>query len=368
MRGRREPQVSMLCVLNPEDMVPKDHPLRAIKELADGALKKVDEHLEAMYASHGRPSVPPERLLKAMLLMALYSIRSDRQLCEQLQYNMLFRWFLDMDMTGAVWDRSTFSHNRERLLESDIARSLFGAVVQKARQAGLMSDEHFSVDGTLIEAWASLKSFRPKDDGDDDPKGPTDSNGWSDFRGTKRSNKTHQSKTDPEAKLAKKGPGKEAKLCFSGHALMENRNGLLVDFELTAATGRAEIEAAATMVARAERSRRITVGADSGYDNREFVAMCRSHNATPHVAQYGQRGNGTRGSAIDRRTTGRPGYTASQIVRRRIEEIFGWAKTIGGLRRSRFKGIRRTELQALVAATAYNLLRVARLLQPALTA
>lgn len=352
----------MLCVLNPEDMVPSDHPLRAIKKVADEALRKVDEQLGAMYSSHGRPSVPPERLLKSMLLMALYSIRSDRQLCEQLQYNMLYRWFLDMDMAGDVWDRSTFSHNRERLLEHDIARSLFGAVVQQARRRGLMSDEHFSVDGTLIEAWASMKSFRPKD-GDDDRKGPPDSNGWSDFKGTKRSNETHESKTDPEAKLLRKGLGKEAKLCFSGHALMENRNGLLVDFELTSATGRAEVEAAATMLERAKRSRPITVGADRGYDSREFVATCRSHNATPHVAQY-KRGEGRRGSAIDARTTRWPGYGASQKVRKRIEEIFGWMKVVGGLRRSRFKGQQRTGLHALLVATTYNLLRIARLSHP----
>jgi len=344
----------MLCVLNPEDLVPAEHPLRGIKELVDQALCDLDAELEAMYASHGRPSVPPERLLKSMLLMALYSIRSDRQFCEQLRYNLLYRWFLDMDMTEAVWDRTSFSHNRERLLEHDVARALFGTVVEQARERKLTSSEHFSVDGTLIEAWASMKSFRPKRSKDDDD-GP-DNNGWSDFRGTKRSNETHQSTTDPEAKLLRKGNGKEAKLCYGGHALMENRNGLLVDFELTQASGRAEIEAAAALIRRVPGSHRVTLAADRGYDCREVVQTCRAYRVTPHIAPVGHRR-----SAVDGRTTRHAGYRASQKVRKRIEEIFGWMKTIGGLHRTRFKGRRRTELHALMVGTAYNLLRIAKL-------
>lgn len=358
MRGRPDPQVSLLCALNPEDLVPREHPIRRVKMLADEALLSMDAKLEGMYASHGRPSVPPERLLKSMLLMALYSVRSDRQFCEQLRYNLLFRWFLDMDMTEAVWDRSTFSHNRERLLEHDVARALFAAVVDKARVRQLASNEHFSVDGTLIEAWASMKSFRPKDkdDGDDGP----DNNGWSDFRGKKRSNETHESKTDPDARLFRKGRGKEAKLCFAGHALMENRNGILVDFELSLATGRSETQAAVELVKRIPGNHQATLGADRGYDNRQFVAACREHRVTPHVAQFGL-GGGRRGSAIDTRTTRWPGYRASQKVRKRIEEIFGWMKSFGGLRRTRFQGRRRAELHALAVAAAYNLTRLANL-------
>jgi transposase len=348
MRGRNEEQVSMLCALNPEDLVPQDHPLREVKALADEALKQVDAELEAMYAERGRPSIPPERLLKSMLLMALYSVRSDRMLCEQLQYNLLFRWFLDMDMTERVFDRTVFSHNRERLLEHDVARVLFGAVVEQARKRKLVSSEHFSVDGTLIEAWASKKSFRPKDDDDDDR------NGWGDFRGKKRSNETHESKTDPEAKLARKGNGREAKLSYMGHALMENRHGLLVDFDVTEANGYAERQAALTMLDRLPERTRRTLAADGGYDTYEFVEQCRQRGITPHVAQKPY-------SGVDGRTTRWPGYAVSQRVRKRIEQTFGWGKCVGGLARSRFKGRRRTELSALLIATAYNLLRISRL-------
>lgn len=338
----------MLCALNPEEVVPQDHPLRGVKALADEALRRLNRELTAMYASSGRPSVAPERLLKSMLLMALYSIRSDRQLCEQLQYNLLFRWFLDMDMTEAVWDRSTFSHNRERLLEHDVARELFGAVVQQAKKRKLVSAEHFSVDGTLIEAWASKKSFRPKDDDD------SDGGGWGDFRGKKRSNETHESKTDPEAKLARKGKGREAKLSFMGHALMDNRNGLLVDFCVTEAHGYAERQAAVQMLDRQSRQGPRTLAADAGYDSRDFVEQCRVRQVTPHVAQKPH-------SAIDARTTRFAGYTTSQRIRKRVEQVFGWGKDIGGLARSRFKGRRRTELSAMLTATAYNLLRISKL-------
>jgi transposase len=344
----------MLCALNPEDLVAPDHPLRGVKALADEALRRMDGRLERMYSVRGRPSVPPERLLKSMLLMALYSIRSDRQLCEQVRYNLLFRWFLDMEMTEAVWDRSSFSHNRERLLQHDVARELFGQVVEQAREQDLVSAEHFSVDGTLIEAWASNKSFRPKDSDDDDR------NGWGDFRGQKRSNETHESKTDPEAKLMRKG-GQGAKLSFMGHALAENRHGLVVDFCVTEADGYAERRAALQMLDRQPRPRRrCTLGADAGYDSRDFVEQCRARELTPHVAQKPR-------SAIDERTTRFDGYMMSLRVRRRVEQVFGWAKCIGGLHRTRFKGRRRTELGALLTATAYNLLRISNLLHPAPT-
>ena len=299
----------MLCALNPEELIPAGHPIRGIKRVVDTALADIDAQLQEMYSERGRPSIPPERLLKAMVLMALFSIRSDRQLCEQVRYNLMFRWFLDMNMTDAVWDRTVFSHNRERLIEHDIARELFGSVVEQARQRGLISEEHFSVDGTLIEAWASMKSFRPKDEDDSNepPAGGSKSNRWTDFRGNRRSNETHESKTDPESRLMRKGLGKEAKLSYSGHVLMENRNGFVVDIRVAEANGTAEREVALEMLSGRNAS---TVGADRGYDTRDFVKQCRAQGVTPHVAQY-QRGAGRRSSAIDGRTTRHPGYAIS---------------------------------------------------------
>jgi transposase len=355
MRGEDKKQSSMLCLMSLEERVPKDHPLRGIKKLADEALGTLSNRFDRMYARGGRPSVPPERLLKAMLLIALYSVRSERQFCEMLQYNLLFRWFLDMDMVEEAFDATTFTHNRERLLKHDVAGHFFAAVVEKAKQAGLMSTEHFSVDGTLIEAWASMKSFRPKDDDDDDQ----DSNGWADFKGQKRSNDTHESKTDPESKLWRKGDGQPAKLCFQGSALMENRNGLLVEMRVTAMSGTAERENALAMLKAAERSERATVGADRAFDVTSYVEECRAAGITPHVAQQITT---HRGSKIDGRTTRWPGYEISQRVRRRIESIFGWCKTIGGLRRTRVRGVARTNLAALIAGAAYNLTRITKLL------
>lgn len=340
MRGTNNPQPSMLCLLTAEDLVAKDHPLRAIKAVADQALRAMSPFLDAMYAESGRASVPPEVLLKAKLLAALFSVRSERQLCEQLRYNLLYRWFL--------------SKNQERLLRHDAAAQFFATVVAQARAAGLISDEHFTADGTLIEAWASLKSFRPK--ADDDKR---DNNGWADFKGHKRSNETHESKTDPEAQLARKGSGQEAKLCFSGHALMENRNGLLVDFQIAEANGRAEREAVLAMLDDESRGNApTTLGADKGYDTKDFVAACRERGVTPHVTKNE---HARRSSAIDARTTRHPGYGISQTIRRRVEQIFGWMKTTGGLRRSRWKGLKRTKLAGYFVATAYNLLRIARL-------
>ena len=361
MRGRETKQSSMLCLMSPEDRVPSDHPLRRIKKTTDEVLRRLSPVFDEMYATTGRSSVPPERLLKAMLLMALYSVRSERMFCEQLNYNLLFRWFLDMDMVEDAFDATTFTHNRERLLKHDVAGEFFGAVVQEAKRKNLMSSDHFSVDGTLIEAWASMKSFRPKDEKDDDDK--PDGNGWHDFSGKPRSNDTHESKTDPEAKLMRKGKGKPAVLCFSGHAMMENRNGLLVDFRIADANQREEVNVALSMLdQRAARSKPVTVGADRGYDVKRFVENARALGATPHVAQLR-----VRRSNVDERTTRHPGYAISLRCRMRIEEIFGWMKTAGNFRRSRWKGIAKTQLAASMVAAAYNLLRMSKLLVPQAT-
>jgi IS5 family transposase len=306
----------------------------------------------------GRPSIPPERLLKASLLMALYTVRSERLLCEQLDYNFLFRWFLDLEVDEAGFDHSTFSRNRERLLEHDVAGEFFAGVVAQAGALKLLSDEHFTVDGTLVEARASLKSFRRNDgkptEPPDDPGNPTVN-----FHGERRSNATHQSTTDPEARLAKKGAGKEAKLCYSANALMENRHALLVDFQVESADGYAERRAAIAMVdERLPGSRRITLGGDKGYDTCDFVAGCRALRVTPHVAQNQARRGG---SALDLRTVRHPGYAVSQWVRKRVEEAFGWMKTVGGLRRTRYRGRQRVQMHAYLVAAAYNLVRIARL-------
>jgi transposase len=355
MRGRETKQSSMLCLMSPEERVPADHPLRRIKKTTDEVLKRLSPLFDEMYASGGRSSVPPERLLKAMLLMALYSVRSERMFCEQLNYNLLFRWFLDMDMVEESFDPTTFSHNRSRLLEHEVAHEFFGSVVREAKRRDLMSADHFSVDGTLIEAWASMKSFRPKDENDDDDK--PDGNSWHDFSGKPRSNDTHESKTDPEAKLARKGVGQPAKLCFSGHALMENRNGLLVDFRIADANQREEVNTALAMLADgAARSKPITVGADRGFDTKRFVREARELGVTPHVAQLR-----VRRSNVDSRTTRHAGYRLSLRFRMRIEEIFGWVKTTANFRKSRYRGIARTQLAAYMVGAAYNLLRMARL-------
>jgi transposase len=366
MRGTDTKQSSMLCLISPESVVPTEHPIRRVKRLADDALAALSPTFDAMYASVGRPSIPPERQLKAMLLMALYSVRSERMFCEQLAYNLLFRWFLDMDMVEPAFDPTVFTKNRERLLDHDVAGEFFRSVVERAREAKLMSSEHFTVDGTLIEACASLKSFKKKQGkggGKDDPPPDDPGNPTVNFHGEKRGNATHASTTDPEAKLARKGNGKEAKLAYSAHALMENRNGLLVDLRVAEANGRAEWETALAMLEDSKQSAgTITVGADKGYDNTEFVAECRAIDVVPHVAQ-----NITthRGSKVDGRTTRHAGYAISQRIRKRVEEIFGWAKTVGHFRRTRFRGRRRTQLAAYVVGAAYNLLRMARLL-PAL--
>ena len=362
MRGEDEKQGGAVCVIVMEQRVPQDHPLRKIRDITDRVLKELSPVFGAMYSKVGRPSVPPERLLKSMLLMALYTVRSERMFCEQLSYNLLFRWFLDMDLESPAFDASTFSKNRDRLLEHDVAGQFFHQVVEEARRAGVMSDDHFTVDGTLIEAWASLKSFKPKkptkpESPPDDPGNPT-----VDFHGQKRSNETHASTTDPEAKLMRKGNNHEARLYFHGHGLTENRNGLLLDVRITEANGRAERETALEMIGDSvPGKRRVTVGADKGYDTRDFVERAREKWATPHVAQND---GPHHGSAIDGRTTSQPGYAISQRLRKRIEETWGWMKTVGNFRKTRWKGKQRTQLAAYMVGAAYNLLRLARL-QPA---
>jgi transposase len=364
MRGADTKQASMLCLMSPEDRVPTRHPLRAIKKMVDAALAELSPVFDAMYSTVGRPSIPPERLLKASLLMALYTIRSERLFCEQLDYNMLYRWFLDMDMVEASFVPTVFTKNRERLIEHDVAKQFFAEVVGQARAAGLMSDDHFTVDGTLIEAWASHKSFRRKDEkpGDrpppDDPGNPT-----VDFHGEKRSNETHESKTDPEARLARKSKNTAAILAYSQHALMENRNGLLVDVRIAEANGTAERDVALVMLdEELPGAKRITVGGDKGYDTRDFVARCRELNVTPHVAQNITK---HRDSAVDDRTTRHAGYQVSQRLRKRVEEIFGWQKTVGNFRKTRYRGQRRTQLVSYLIGAAYNLIRMMRLMPEA---
>jgi transposase len=361
MRGAETKQSSMLCLLSPEDRVPKDHPLRDIKKLADAALAEMSPLFDEMYSAVGRPSVPPERLIKSSLLIALYTIRSERQFCEQLDYNMLFRWFLDMSMVEPSFDPTVFTKNRARLIEHDVGKQLLGCIVQQARKAGLMSNEHFTVDGTLIEAWASLKSFRRKDEKPGDRPPPDDPGNPSvNFHGEKRRNNTHVSTTDPESKLARKSNNAAAKLSYSQHALMENRSGLLVELRIAEANGTAERAVALDMLeTEVPGVGRATVGGDKGFDTKEFVADCRELGITPHVTQ-----NITerRGSAIDGRTTRQPGYAISQRIRKRVEEIFGWLKTIGGFRRTRYRGEARTQLASYLVGAAYNLLRMAKLL------
>jgi transposase/IS5 family transposase len=362
MRGKSESQPMMIAYIDLEKRVPADHPLRKVKAMADQELQGLSPLFDKMYSHTGRPSIPPERTLKALLLIALFSVRSERQLCEQLTYNLLYRWFLDMERMDESFDPTVFTKNRERLLNHEVGRRFFDAIVRRARQSDLMSDDHFTVDGSLIEAWASLKSFRPK--GEDRSDRPTDGDGGNvsvNFHGEKRSNETHESTTDPESRLMRKGQGKEAKLCFGAHALMENRNGLLVDLSVTAATGTAEVEAAEAMLKRQARRgvRPKTLGADKGYDRRRFIAMLRSRKVTPHVAAVvGRRG----GSAIDQRTIRHSGYRVSQVIRKRVEEIFGWMKAVGGFRKSRYKGVRRTHLAAWFVGSAYNLMRIAKLM------
>jgi transposase len=343
-----------------EARVRKDHPLRSIRQLVNEALEALAKEFSALYSPIGRPSIPPEKLLRAMLLQAFYSIRSERQLMERLEFDLLFRWFVGMGIDDAVWDHSVFSKNRDRLLEGDVAAKFLNAVLAQPRVKRLLSNDHFSVDGTLIEAWASMKSFAPRDGTDEPPHGGGGRNRDADFHGEKRSNETHASTSDPEARLYRKGSGKEAKLCFIGHALMENRNGLFVNACLTQADGHAERVAALHMIEpRADRPKAITLGADKAYDAEDFVNELRAMKVTPHVA----RNTSGRASAIDGRTTRREGYALSQRIRKRIEEGFGWIKTIAGQEKSKFRGCARVGWAFTFAAAAYNLIRLPKLME-----
>jgi transposase len=356
MRGPDRRTEGLFSYVSCESRVPVSHPLRSILPIADAALMALSEEFQQLYALNGRPSIPPEKLLRALLLQAFYSVRSERQLMEQLDYNLLFRWFVGLGVDDPVWDVTVFTKNRDRLLEGEIAAKFLRAVLGQPRVRALLSDEHFSVDGTLIQAWASMKSFRPKD-GSGGPPAPG-RNGERDFHGEQRTNDTHASTTDPEARLSRKGNGKEAKLCFMGHLLMENRHGLIVDGRLGEANGTAERAEAQAMVAAIPGRHRITVGGDKNFDTAGFVAALKELTATPHVAQN----TSNRRSAIDRRTTRHAGYAASQRIRKRIEEGFGWIKEVALQRRARHRGKERVGWHFTLAAAAYNLIRLPKLL------
>jgi transposase len=362
MRGTDKRSGELFSYVDLEQRVRADHPLRAIRLVVSEALDALSSEFAGLYSGMGRPSIPPEMLLRAMLLQAFYSVRSERQMMERLEFDLLFRWFVGLGVDEPVWDHSTFSKNRDRLLDGDVAARFLSAILAQPRVRRLLSSDHFSVDGTLVEAWASMKSFRPKDepdrpDGGDDGRNPT-----VDFRAEKRSNATHASTTDPDAMLYRKGSGMEARLCFIGHGLMENRSGLLVDARLTRVSGHAERLAALEMIEpHADRPHAITLGADRGYDAADFVEELRTLNIRPHVAQNVSR----RRSAIDRRTTRHPGYAASLRARKRIEEAFGWIKTVAGLRRTKLRGLHKVDWSFTFAAAAYNLIRLPKLLGPA---
>ena len=355
MRGADEQSGSMFSYVSLEERVPKDHPLRAIRRITDRALEQLSPRFGALYIHFGRPSVPPEKLLRALLLQALYTIRSERQLMEQLDYNLLFRWFVGLGMDDAVWSPTTFSKNRDRLLDGDIAAAFFDAVVAQANLARLLSDEHFTVDGTLLEAWASHKSFRPRDE---EPPSDGGGNPTVNFHGQRRRNTTHQSTTDPDARLYKKARGREARLGYLGHVLMEHRSGLIVRATVTPADGHGERDAALVMIEGMPGRHRITVAADKGYDTRDFVANLRALHATPHVAQHAV----GRRSGIDARTTRHAGYVVSQQKRKLVEQGFGWMKTIGGLRKLRHRGGPLVTWIFTFTAAVYNIVRLRRLL------
>jgi transposase len=357
MRSKDTQKTAMFSYVSPEARVPMDHPLRAIREMVNAALRDLSPEFDKIYSVFGRPSIPPERLLRALLLQVLYTVRSERMLMEQLDYNMLFRWFVGLNMDDATWDVTVFTKNRERFLDGEIAEKFFAAVLDQAREANLLSDEHFTVDGTLVEAWASHKSFKPKDGGGTPPADGS-KNPDVDFKGRKRTNDTHASTTDPDARLYKKSTGSEAKLGYLGHVMTENRNGLIVDAALTLATGTAEREAALEMIGGLPTGSGITLGADKGYDTADFVAALRSMGVTPHVAQN----DTNRRSAIDGRTTRHEGYGVSQRKRKRVEEVFGWGKVVGTIRKVKVRGLDRVGGLFTFAAAAYNLVRMRTLL------
>ena len=360
MRGEERPQTKLFSYVSPEHRIPPKHPIRTIRQLVDRALQAVSPQFDALYATGGRPSIPPEQLLRALLLQVLFTVRSERQLMERIDYDLMFRWFVGLELDDPVWDVTVFTKNRDRLLAGEIAQAFFQAVLAEAQQRHLLSAEHFTIDGTLVRAWAGQKSFqrrrgRRRGRQDGDPGNPT-----VDFHGERRTNATHQSTTDPEARLAKKGAGHEAHLAYHGHVLMDNRHGLAVGAAVTAATGTAERETAETLLGQLpSRRRRRTLGADKGYDTRGTVAAWRARGVTPHVAQNTGRSGA---SAIDERTTRHPGYAVSQQKRKRVEEIFGWLKTIGLQRQTRFRGTARVAWMFVLATAAYNLVRMTRLL------
>ena len=351
MRGDDAKQEAMFSYVSPEQRVPQDHPLRPVRAMVDGILKAMSGRLARLYSKLGRPSIAPERLLRALLLQIFYSVRSERLLLEELNYNLLFRWFVGMEMDEAVWDHAVFSKNRERLLNHEIAEAFFQRVLQQAQP--FLSDEHFTVDGTLLEAWASQKSFRPQDEGESSPGTPREA----DFHGQRRSNETHQSTTDPDCRLYKKSQGSEAKLSYLGHVLMENRNGLLLRTMVTQADGTAERDAALLMAAKIPGTHRVTLGGDKNYHTRDFVSTAREMQITPHVAQ-----NTTcRSSAIDGRTTRHAGYALSQQKRKRVEQSFGWMKMIGLLKKVKLRGLEKVSGWFTFVGAAYNLIRLRRL-------
>lgn len=355
MRGRSERQAEMLLAVTPEDLVPADHPVRRIRAIVDTVLGRLSPHFEGMYAAVGRPSIPPEHLLKASLLMALYSIRSERQFCERLQYDLLFKWFLGLNIADRAFDASSFSKNRQRLLDHEVAMAFFGEVVQEARRRRLLSEDHFSVDGTLLQAWASTKSYRPRDE-EEPPSGGK--NPDVDFRGQRRSRETHVSRTDPEALLFKKAESEAARLCYMGHALVENRHGLVVDIAVTQATGRAEREAALGMVDRMrERRAGMTLGADKAYDTYAFREGLEARDVEAHLAWN----DGLKRQPQPEALAQDAGYQTSQRRRKIVEEVFGWMKTVGGGRKLRYVGLARNQLWAMLTAAAYNLVRIANL-------
>jgi transposase len=356
MRGRNERQAAMLMSATPEELVPARHPIRRIREVVDRLLAELSPVFEEMYGEGGRPSIPPEHLLKGTLLMALYSIRSERQFCERLQYDLLFKWFLGLNIMDPAFNPTTFTHNRKRLLDHQVAEAFLAATVEEARRRRLVSEDHFTVDGTLLQAWASLKSFRPKDD-EDPPAGGGGRNAPADFHGERRSNETHVSRTDPEARLMRKGRQQEAKLCFAGHLLTENRNGLIVDALLSEASGRAEREAALKLIARQKLRPGATLGADKAYDTHAFVADLGAIGVVPHIA----RNTSNRRSAVSATLAATPEYATSQRRRKLVEEPFGWLKTVGQSRKLRYVGVARNQLWFLIAVAGYNLIRLAKL-------
>jgi transposase len=361
MRGEDEQQMGVFSYVSPEQRIPQDHPLRPLRARADEALREMQAQFNKLYAKTGRPSIAPEKLLRALLLQVLYSVRSERMLMEQLNYNLLFRWFVGLNMDDAIWDATVFTKNRQRLLAGDIADAFFAAVLKQARQRNLLSDEHFTVDGTLLEAWAGQKSFRRVDDDQQPPATGTGdgSNPTVNFHGEKRSNQTHCSTTDPDAMLARKSRGTGAVLAYRGHLLTENRNGLVVSTLTTRAYGSAERDAALLTAEALPGTRRVTLGADKGYDARDFIAELRHMEITPHIAQN----DTNRQSAVDERTTRHAGYQVSQKKRKRIEEVFGWMKSIGLLRKLRHRGLDRVGWMFTFTAAAYNLLRIRNLMR-----